>query len=142
MAISKLVGAAQSYDRPSVFAMQANDNMVKESSDLLNLAISDFSSFLSKTNDSLQDLRDSSTKTIDGFRKVIRDLANLDKNIRFKFTYLRKEIESSRNDFLTALRSISFDFAGGGYGEGGGDLPFTETTQTKVAASPPVFPPP
>jgi hypothetical protein len=142
MAISSLVGAAQSYDRPSVFAMQANDNMVKESSDLLNLAISDFSSFLSKTNDSLQDLRDSSTKTIDGFRKVIRDLTNLDKNIRFKFTYLRKEIESSRNDFLTALRSISFDFAGGGYGEGGGDLPFTETTQTKVAASPPVFPPP
>jgi len=142
MAISNLVGAAQSYDRPSVFAMAANDNMVKVSSDLLNLAISDFSSFLSKTNDSLQDLRDSSTKTVDGFKKVIRDLTDLDKNIRFKFTYLRKEIESSRNDFLNALKSISFDFAGGEGGEGGGDLPFTETTQAEITGfGPPVIPP-
>lgn len=118
MAISNLVDSVTTYDRPSVFSRAANDNIEKQSSDFLKLAISDFSSFLSKTNDSFENLKSFSEKTIDGFKAIVKDLTNLEKNIRFKFTYLRKEIESSRNDFLTALKALSFDFAGGDDGEG------------------------
>jgi len=136
------IASNDNYIRPSVFAAAANDNVVKVSSDMLKLAISDFSSFLSKTNDSFADLRKSSEKTVDGFKAVIRDLTNLEKNIRFKFTYLRKEIESSRNDFLAALKAISFDFAGGGIG--GEAEPFGPGVAGKgidLPSGPPVIPP-
>ena len=144
MAISNLVDSVTTYDRPSVFSRAANDNIEKQSSDFLKLAISDFSSFLSKTNDSFEDLKSFSQKTIDGFKSVVKDLTNLEKNIRFKFTYLRKEIESSRNDFLTALKALSFDFAGGDDGEGRKPLdagkPGTSNGVAGVGGIPPVIP--
>jgi len=133
MAIAGMLGTntGAPTNRPSVMQRAANDNTTKVSSDLLNLGLVDFVTFLAKITENLRDINDFSRKVLDGFKKAILSIANLDRDIRFKFTYLQKDIEASRNDFLAAIKALSFD---GGEG-GGGEEPFEFVNKEGAIAS-------
>lgn len=103
------------FPRMRMQSVAANDNMVKQSSDLLVTNMNQFKEFLTKLNIDL-------SKTHKSSQELVRDVAQLNtqlsrnaSDVVRQFTYLRKDIEASRNDFLTRLAAINF--GGGGEAE-------------------------
>lgn len=117
MAIANMLGpnAGVSFNRPSVLQREANDNVVRTSSDLMKTGMNDLVSILSKMSDSLKDVNNLSRQVLDGFKKAILSIVNVEKSIRSRFTYLQKDITASNKNLLAAINSMSFA-AAMGYG--------------------------
>ena len=102
-----------------------------------------FETFL-RTMDSLiiriNNLNSTSKQVLEEYKNLYDLVNNLNKSIKIDFAQLQKNIEASRNDFLLAIKNLSFDTGGdslllaGGAGAG--------TAAAASAAPSPPSPPP
>lgn len=109
MAISNLTSKnnVTPFDRPKMKrSSAANDNISRNGGGVMEFG-NEIVSFLSVIKQHYSDLVTVSAQNVSDIKNAITKLTSLEKDTRFKYVYLRKEIEASRNDFLTALKSLS-----------------------------------
>lgn len=123
MAIANMLGQTATgveINRPFMMKRAVNDNVTKESSDLMKTGMADLVSTFSKISETLKDINEFSRKVLDGFRKTVLSITNLERDIRFRFTYLQKDLDASNKDLLSAIKSLSFSTGvGAGLDEAG-----------------------